>query len=166
MAKGRKPDALAQSHNAPQELFARPLDAGTGKEISMPDSLRFLPAAEECWHVITDGQTRFSTYEVPLLEQYCIAYAAAQQAIMAMTNLDTGALNAVERPVGETKTRKNPNWSVWNDATNQMRHLSGILGLDTLTAERLNLTRAATTSIAADIPAKIRAAVRAELDGK
>ena len=62
--------------------------------------------------------------------------------------------------------KKNPNWSVFSEAVDKMRHLSGVLGLDTLTAERLNLTKATTASIAADLPAKIRKAAREALNDR
>ena len=164
MAKGRKPNRLAQCHNAPQELAAHPIDAQTGVEIKMPEQLSFLPAAEECWHMITDGQTRFSTYEVPLLEQYCMAYAAARQAQLEMIDVANGRLEVVTRPEGG-KPFRNPAFNAWKDATDKMRQLSGVLGLDTLTAERLNLTRAAAVSMSLDIPTKIREAARNALNG-
>lgn len=160
MAKGRKPNKLAQCHNAPQELAAHPIDAQTGVEIKMPEQLSFLPAAEECWHMITDGQTRFSTYEVPLLEQYCMAYAAVRQAQLEMIDVANGRLEVVCHPK-DGKPYRNPAFNAWKDATEEMRRLSGVLGLDTLTAERLNLTRASTASIAADLPVKIREAAQA-----
>jgi hypothetical protein len=55
---------------------------------------------------------------------------------------------------------QNPDFRTWKDSVNQMRQLSGVLGLDTLTAERLKLTQAATTSLAADIPKKVMEAMR------
>ena len=125
----------------------------------MPETVALLPNAKMCWHIITDDQTRFSVYEQPLLEAYCLAYAASRQAIDNMTESGDGTLEViVQMPSGAMK--KNPNWQVWNEAVDKMRHLSGVLALDTLTSERLNLTRAATSSLAADIPSKVAKAVR------
>lgn len=156
MAKGRKPNALAQSHVQPTEIIEAPVDATTGAELAMPASVAMLPNAELCWHMIMDGQTRYRAYEVPLLEQYCIAYALQQQAIDNMIDPETGTLQIAVGGSEYSTPKKNPNFTVWKEAVNTMRMLSGQLGLDTLTAERLNLTRATTASVAADLPGRIR----------
>lgn len=156
MAKGRKPNALAQSHVQPTEIIDAPVDATTGAELAMPPSISMLPNAELCWHMIMDGQTRYRAYEVPLIEQYCIAYATCQQALDNMIDQENGTLQIAVGGSEYSTPKKNPNFNVWKEAVNTMRLLSGQLGLDTLTAERLNLTRTTTASIAADLPAKIR----------
>lgn len=170
MAKGRKPNV--KEVKAPKAGLAKvfpaatlpeqPLDAATGRGIAMPITVGSLPAAEECWHVIMDGQTRFTMHELPLIESYCLSYAAMRQATANMTASADGTMSLV---VGEpgTMPKKNPSWAVFNEAVANMRSLSGVLGLDTLTAERLNLTKATTASIAADLPAKIRKAAREAL---
>ena len=165
MAKGRKPNALAASHGAPLQVQAAPIDSEEGGGLAMPSSVAMLPEAASCWDVVAKGQTRFREQELPLLEQYCIAYAAARQALGNLAMEGDGTLAVVVQTPG-TMPKKNPNWTVWREAVDTMRHLSGVLGLDTLTAERLNLTRTATASIAADLPAKIRAAAREALDGR
>lgn len=162
MAKGRKPapkqikkkDESVEIVKA-ETLPAAPLDAQTGKEIAMPVTVAMLSNAELCWHIIMDDQTRFSMHEVPLIESYCLAYAAMRQAMDNMTQSGDGTIQIITQQQGQ-QPKKNPNWAVWSEAVDKMRHLSGILGLDTLTAERLNLTRAATASIAVDLPARIR----------
>mgnify|MGYP000125607538 CR=1 FL=1 len=156
MAKGRKPNALAQSHVQPTEIIEAPVDATTGAELAMPASVAMLPNAELCWHMIMDNQTRYRAYELPLIEQYCIAYATCQQALDNMIYPDAGTLQIVTGGSEYSTPKKSPNFTVWKEAVNTMRMLSGQLGLDTLTAERLNLTRTTTASIAADLPAKIR----------
>ncbi len=163
MAKGRKPkpksvptEIKKSNVNVLQvNVVSEPLDAQTGEIIKMPATVAMLPNAELCWHIVMDNQTRFSMHEVPLIESYCLAYAAMRQAMDNMTQNDNGTLQIISQVKG-CQPKKNPNWSVWSEAVDKMRHLSGILGLDTLTAERLNLTRAATASIAVDLPAKIR----------
>lgn len=161
MARGRKPapKEIKKSNNAievqAETLPAAPLDAQTGKEIAIPATVAMLPNAELCWHIIMDDQTRFSLHEVPLIESYCLAYAAMRQAMDNMMQDGNGTIQIITQQQGSAP-KKNPNWSVWSEAVDKMRYLSGILGLDTLTAERLNLTRAATASIAVDLPAKIR----------
>ena len=178
MVKGRKPTpknvktkALAPKKEAaasivevePTALEKAPLDANTGKELATPLSVQILPAAEECWHVIMDNQTRFTAHEVPLIESYCLAYAAMRQAAANMTAAGDGTMEILVKISGQAP-KKNPNWSVFSEAVDKMRHLSGVLGLDTLTAERLNLTKAATASLAVDLPARIRKAAREALD--
>lgn len=162
MAKGRKPDKKAQSNIEPVNVVAAAIDPGTGNALEIPELVQLSPAALECWHIITDGQTRFSSFEVPLLEQYCIAYAAASQAAASMINFE-GGMDIVGYFGGNSK-KKNPAFAVWLGAVKEMRQLSGVLALDTLTAERLNLTRAQTASIAVDLPARIREQVRNALD--
>lgn len=166
--KGRRPSALAEGRK-PKEAQAQivekkgaALDANTGAALPVPVSVSLLPEAEECWHLVTDGQTRFRAEEVPLLESYCVAYAAMRQALGNLAQEGDGTMQiTIQTPSGTV--RKNPAWQVWCEASDKMRHLSSILGLDTLTAERLNLTRAATASIAADLPAKIRKAAKEAL---
>lgn len=170
MAKGRKPSRkpheIAPIEAKAEIVEAAPLDASTGQEIAVPATVAMLPNAERCWHVVMDGQTRFSAHEVPLIESYCLAYAAMRQAIDNMTQAGDGTMQIIEQPKG-CAPRKNPNWAVWSEAVDKMRHLSGVLGLDTLTAERLNLTRATTASIAVDLPAQIRKQAREALrDGR
>ena len=114
--------------------------------------------AEQAWHLVMDNQTRFRRQELPLIEQYCMAYAISRQALDNMSGecgtIKTTCLTAAGNVV------QNPDFRTWKDAVNQMRQLSGVLGLDTLTAERLKLTQAATTSLAADIPKKVMEAMR------
>lgn len=161
MAKGRKPAPktvkaeIVKRPKAETLTIQPPLDAQTGIEIPMPATVAMLPNAALCWHVVMDNQTRFSAHEVPLIESYCIAYAAMRQAIDNMTQEGNGTIQIITQQKGSAP-RKNPNWTVWSEAVDKMRHLSGVLGLDTLTAERLQLTRATTASIAVDLPAKIR----------
>lgn len=163
MAKGRRPKPKSvptaitkkDAETLPAEIVAQPLDANTGEIIKMPATVAMLPNAELCWHIVMDNQTRFSAHEVPLIESYCLAYAAMRQAMDNMTQNGDGTIQIISQVKG-CQPKKSPNWSVWSEAVDKMRHLSGILGLDTLTAERLNLTRAATASIAVDLPAKIR----------
>lgn len=161
MAKGRKPAPksaktdLVKAESKAVVINEAPLDAQTGLVIPMPATVALLPNAELCWHVVMDGQTRFSAHEVPLIESYCLAYAAMRQAIDNMTQEGDGTIQIITQQKGSAP-RKNPNWTVWSEAVDKMRHLSGVLGLDTLTAERLQLTRAATASIAVDLPARIR----------
>lgn len=161
MAKGRKPapkTVKAEIVKKPKTetlSIQPPLDAQTGVVIPMPATVAMLPNAALCWHVVMDNQTRFSAHEVPLIESYCIAYAAMRQAIDNMTQEGNGTIQIITQQKGSAP-RKNPNWTVWSEAVDKMRHLSGVLGLDTLTAERLQLTRATTASIAVDLPAKIR----------
>lgn len=153
--KGRKPKADAIRRQAPP-LPAKVIDTCT---LDMPIELSLLPYAEQCWHIITDDQTRWKSYEAPLLSSYCIAYAGMRQAVDNMTDISDGTMEIVVRgPMGGAI--QSPNWKVFTDAVKTMRSLSGVLGLDTLTAERLALTKTATASIAADIPGKIMAAMR------
>lgn len=167
---GRKPDELARIGDKPEEASAKaleapPTDAATGRVIAMPLSVAMLPEAEACWHVVMDGQERFRAEEVPLIEAYCVAYAAMRQALGNMTMAGDGTM-AITNQTPSGTVRKSPDWQVWTEAVDKMRHLSSVLGLDTLTAERLNLTRAATASIALDLPARIREmAKEANLNG-
>lgn len=161
MTKGRKPapknvkNDLAKRENNAVILDSTPLDAQSGLVIPIPTTVAMLPNAELCWHVVMDGQTRFSAHEVPLIESYCLAYATMRQAMDNMTQAGDGTIQIITQQKGSAP-KKNPNWTVWSEAVDKMRHLSGVLGLDTLTAERLQLTRAATASIAVDLPARIR----------
>lgn len=174
MAKGRKPapkavpkkKAIQRKEEAvAAEIIQEPLDAATGKILPMPASVAMLPAAAECWHMVMDNQTRFTAHEVPLVESYCVAYAAMRQAAANMTAQGDGSMEILMQLPGMAP-KKNPNWSVFSEAVDKIRHLSGVLGLDTLTAERLNLTKATTASIAADLPAKIRKAAREALNDR
>lgn len=161
MTKGRKPapknvkNDFAKRENNAVILDSTPLDAQSGLVIPIPTTVAMLPNAELCWHVVMDGQTRFSAHEVPLIESYCLAYATMRQAMDNMTQAGDGTIQIITQQKGSAP-KKNPNWTVWSEAVDKMRHLSGVLGLDTLTAERLQLTRAATASIAVDLPARIR----------
>lgn len=170
MAKGRKPTAISAKRHEERmpaetdktEMTTQPIDAQTGIAIPMPATVAMLPNAEECWNTVMMNQTRFSAHEVPLIESYCLAYAAMRQAMDNMTQEGDGTIQIITKMEG-CAPKKNPNWSVWSEAVDKMRHLSGVLGLDTLTAERLNLTRAATASIAVDLPARIRKQAREAL---
>lgn len=152
MSRGRKPaPKLATRDN--QDIDAVPTICPQAPEV-----VAMNPYAEQAWHLVMDNQTRFRRQELPLIEQYCMAYAISRQALDNMsgeygtikTTCLTNAGNVVQ----------NPDFRTWKDAVNQMRQLSGVLGLDTLTAERLKLTQAATTSLAADIPKKVMEAMR------
>ncbi|WP_158544573.1 P27 family phage terminase small subunit [Eggerthella sinensis] len=156
MSRGRKPEArLAKM---PDLAHIVPVDAETGEAIEMPPMLAMNPYAEQAWHLVMDNQTRFRRQELPLIEQYCVAYAISRQALDNMANGDGTIQTNTTTAAGDL--RQHPDIKTWAQAANQMRQLSGVLGLDTLTAERLKLTQAATTSLAADIPKKVMAAMR------
>lgn len=152
MSRGRKPaPKLAARDN-------QGIDAEVAICPSAPEVVAMNAYAEQAWHLVMDNQTRFRRQELPLIEQYCMAYAISRQALDNMSGeygtIKTTCLTAAGNVV------QNPDFRTWKDAVNQMRQLSGVLGLDTLTAERLKLTQAATTSLAADIPKKVMEAMR------
>lgn len=156
MSRGRKPEARLAK--VPDLAHIVPVDADTGAPIEMPATVAMSPYAEQAWHLVMDNQTRFRRQELPLVEQYCMAYAISRQALDNMANVDGTIQTCTTTASGDL--RQHPDIKTWTQATNQMRQLSGVLGLDTLTAERLKLTQAATTSLAADIPKKVMAAMR------
>lgn len=152
MSRGRKPTPkLAARDN-------QDIDAEATICPRAPEVVAMNAYAEQAWHLVMDNQTRFRRQELPLIEQYCMAYAISRQALDNMSGeygtIKTTCLTAAGNVV------QNPDFRTWKDAVNQMRQLSGVLGLDTLTAERLKLTQAATTSLAADIPKKVMEAMR------
>lgn len=156
MSRGRKPQAKLSRPPDPASVI--PVDADSGRAIGMPGYLSENPYAEQAWHLVMDNQTRFRIQEVPLVEQYCMAYAIARQALDNLANADGTVQTFTLSASGDLK--QHPDIKTWKEAANQMRQLSGVLGLDTLTAERLKLTRAATSSLAADIPNKVFEAMR------
>lgn len=156
MSRGRKPKADIVSQ--PDTAHLIPVDAETGAALEMPPSLSISPYAEQTWHLVMDNQTRFRRQELPLVEQYCMAYAISRQALDNMCNGDGTIQTTVSTATGGVA--QNPDFRTWKDSVNQMRQLSGVLGLDTLTATRLNLARTATASLAADIPQKIMDAMK------
>lgn len=160
MSRGRKPDVRLSK--APDPAHVVPVAADDEFPIEMPAHLAVIPYAEQTWHIVMDNQTRFRRQELPLIEQYCVAYAISRQALDNLANGD-GTIQTTTL-TGSGDLRQNPDIKTWKEAVNQMRQLSGVLGLDTLTAERLNLTRAAATSLAADIPQKVMSAMKAMRD--
>lgn len=152
MSRGRKPTPKLASRDD-QAIEAVPTICPIA-----PDVVVMNPYAEQAWHLVMDNQTRFRKQELPLIEQYCMAYAISRQALDNMSDeygtIKTTCITAAGNVV------QNPDFRTWKDSVNQMRQLSGVLGLDTLTAERLKLTQAATTSLAADIPKKVMEAMR------
>lgn len=157
MSRGRKPEVRLSKPPDPAHIV--PVDAETGTMLEMPGSLAMSPYAEQAWHLVMDNQTRFRRQELPLIEQYCVAYAISRQALDNMANGDGTVQTCTTTAAGDL--RQHPDIKTWTQAANQMRQLSGVLGLDSLTAERLKLTKAATTSLAADIPQKVMAAMKA-----
>ena len=154
--KGRKPKTDAIRRQGAQNVASHVVEECS---LAMPSEVSLLPYAEQCWHIITDGQTRWKQHETPLLASYCVAYAGMRQAVDNMTAAGDGTMEVVVMgPMGGML--QSPNWKVFNDAVKTMRSLSGVLGLDTLTAELLALTKTATASLAADIPGKVMAAMR------
>ena len=161
MSRGRKPSVSIARPIDPASIV--PVDAETGGAIDMPPSLAMSPYAEQAWHLVMDNQTRFRRQELPLIEQYCMAYAISRQALDNMANADGTIQTCTTTAAGDL--RQHPDIKTWTQAANQMRQLSGVLGLDTLTAERLKLTKAANASLAADIPQKVMAAMKAMQGG-
>lgn len=157
MSRGRKPEVHLSKR--PDPVHPVPVDADDGCTLEMPVSLDAIPYAAQTWHLVMDNQTRFRRQELPLIEQYCIAYAISRQALDNMANGDGTIQTTSLSASGDLK--QNPDIKTWSQAVNQMRQLSSVLGLDTLTAERLKLTRAATTSLAVDIPQKVLGAMKA-----
>lgn len=153
MTKGRKPQAISKRKPTPQAIT----DA-MSTVLAAPMVVSMVPDAMECWSICTQSGN-FAERDVMMLQELCMAYAANRQAWRNMYDEETGELVlTVNTLTGDLK--KSPNWSIWNESANTIRQLSGVLGLDPLTAERLNLTKATTSSIAADIPAKVARAVR------
>lgn len=149
--KGRKPQAIARASDriSDSRVMAMP----------MPEVVSLVPDARQCWDIIVRGGT-FSDSDEVMVTEFCMAYAANRQAWRDMHDDATGALVlTVNTASGDL--RKSPSWTIWKESVDIMRHLSGVLGLDPLTKERLNLTKATTSSIAADIPAKVAKAVKA-----
>jgi len=145
--RGRKPksDAIARAHQA-KAATAYVESAG----LSIPDQVLANPLMLECWEW-TVGNGSFTEADIPQLTMLAYWWAVARQ---CMANLDTGAgvATQVETINGP---RQDPDIRTLQLATNQMRQLSSELGVSPLARQRMGLMKAATMTLAADLPARV-----------
>ena len=146
---GRRPksDAIRRAHQTSQAVVI------PDSSLPMPDYIADNDTMRECWEWTVETASHFTEQHVPALATYVYWWATARQC-MENLSLPGGAIITQDStPMGD---KQHPDIRTLQLATNQMRQLSAELGISPLANARMNLQRAATMTLAADLPDKIR----------